>query len=187
MPSPTRRPTPRILALTGFMGSGKSSVGRELAALAGYDFLDLDSVIEAGQQHTIAELFRLQGEPRFRELEGEALRQTLDQADRPLILALGGGAFVQPANAELLRARAVPVVFLETPIEVLLRRCFEEGTADESASRPLAADREAFLRLYQHRLPHYRKADVRVDAAGKSASVIAREIATAFGLGPGNG
>src|SRR4051794_27480977 len=85
---------PNLIVLTGFMGSGKSSVGRALAMLLGWPFLDLDSEIERREKRRIRHIFRDHGEVHFREKEGHALRAVLADAPRPLVLATGGGTFV---------------------------------------------------------------------------------------------
>ncbi len=163
------------------MGSGKSSVGRALALLLGWKFVDLDFEIERSQGQKIRDIFRLQGEDKFREVESAALRSVLAEAQRPMVLATGGGTFVQPENAELLRAHGAIVVFLEAVPETLLRRCFPE-TGAHGGIRPLAADRDAFTRLYQQRLPLYRTADLIVDSDEKPPDAVARQIADRLGL-----
>jgi len=171
-----------MVALTGFMGAGKTKVGRALAALLGWSFVDLDEEIEGRQKIPIGDIFWRHGEPRFREIETAALRLILEQVSAPTVIALGGGTFLQAANAELLRGAGAQVVFLETPIEEMLRRCRSQ-TASAENLRPLAADADAFRALYEQRLPVYRKADLTVDTAGKTAEENAREIAAK--LGPG--
>ena len=102
--------------LVGFMGSGKNTVGRLLARRLGWDFVDLDAHIEARERQTIPEIFRLQGEQVFRLAETNALRDLLKKSFlRPAVVALGGGAFVQETNRELLRPW--PSVFLDAPAE----------------------------------------------------------------------
>ncbi len=93
--------------LVGFMGSGKNTVGQELARRLAWDFVDLDARIEAREEQTIPEIFRLQGEAAFRTAETNALRDLLTKSlDRDSVVALGGGAFAQENNRELLRAVA---------------------------------------------------------------------------------
>src|SRR5579864_9418816 len=106
-------PMPQIVALTGFMGAGKTTVGRALADLLKWRFVDLDSEIESRYGQSIPEIFAARGERRFRELEAEALRSVLEQPTGPAVIALGGGTFVQPENADLLRRVDVRVVFLQ--------------------------------------------------------------------------
>ncbi len=184
-PSQSGHPTsaPQIIALTGFMGAGKTSVGRALACLLGWSLIDLDAEIEMQHQRPIRDLFRLQGEPQFRELESKTLRRMLQAVSAPTVIALGGGTFVQACNADLLRDSGAQVVFLETPLEAMLERC-RIGTPPSAENlRPLAADRDAFRALYGQRLPSYRKADLTVNTAGRTAGENAREIATRLRLG----
>ena len=174
----------RIVALTGFMGAGKTSVGRALAALLGWRFFDLDQEIELQQKATVREIFQGQGEAQFREIETAALREMLERVPAParMVIALGGGTFVQPHNAVLLRNAGARVVFLETPLEEMLERCGTESQSPEGNLRPLASDPDAFRALYAQRLPQYRSADVTLSTAGKTAEENAQEIADRLGL-----
>ncbi len=178
-PPQTGKPVsaPRIVALTGFMGAGKTCIGQALAALLGWSFVDLDHVIELQQEVAIREIFQRQGERRFREIETEVLRRTLEQVSSPTVIALGGGTFVQACNADLLRNSGARVVFLETPTELMLQRCCVGEPSSAENLRPLAADPEAFHALYAQRLPQYRTADLTVSTAGRTAEENAREIA----------
>jgi len=170
-------PKHSLIALTGFMGSGKSSVGRALAVLLGWDFIDLDCEIERAQGRKIHEIFDGEGEPRFREIETVALALSITKMARPAVLATGGGTYVQPRNAELLRAAGATVVFLEASAETLFPRCDSQAGDPVDAIRPLARDREAFLRLYEQRLPLYRMADLTVVTEYRWPEAVAREIA----------
>jgi shikimate kinase len=125
----------------------------------------------------IRELFALRGEAEFRAVEHSVLRDCLQTCDRPTVIALGGGALVQSRNASLVRESRVLTVFLEAPIEEMMRRCGVDGDADPENSRPLAADPESFRALYEKRLPHYRAAHVTIHTAGKSIAEVAREVA----------
>ena len=108
IPKVANRLPARIVALTGFMGAGKTCVGRALAALLGWRFVDLDQEIELQQKATVREIFQGQGEARFREIETAALREMLEQVSAPTVIALGGGTFVQTGNADLLEKRGRP-------------------------------------------------------------------------------
>ena len=171
-----------IVALTGFMAAGKSTVGRALAALLKWRFVDLDGEIERRSQRTIREIFTQAGEAAFRERENEVLRAVLQEARGATVIALGGGTFVQPQNAALLRDARVRVVFLELPLEDLLQRCRAMGERCDPNPRPLAEDEEAFHALYERRLPHYRKAELVISGEAKSPEQLAREIASVFEL-----
>jgi len=171
-----------ILALTGFMAAGKSTAGRMLAATLKWQFIDLDSEIERRAGRSIREIFSVDGEDRFRELEAEALRAALEDTSGPRVIALGGGTFIQPGNAELLRHRGARVVFLELPLEQLFQRCRGMCEGSDRNPRPLAESEEAFAALYAQRLPSYRQADLVVDAEEKTPEQIAREIARSLRL-----
>jgi shikimate kinase len=148
--------TPGIY-LVGFMGSGKSTVGRALAHRLGWSFFDIDAEIERAEQKTISEIFASAGEPAFRRLESEMIRQHVRFVERgkPAVIALGGGAFTDAANREALEENGV-TVWLDCPFEIIQRRVAKE------THRPLARDPKAFAELFVTRLETYRLADVRV-------------------------
>jgi shikimate kinase len=160
----------RRVVLVGFMGSGKTSVGRELAALLGWSFVDLDRSIEQRTGRAIAEIFRDSGEPAFREAEREAAREA---ARDGCVIAAGGGAFAEPQTRELLRSGSL-TVYLECDLETILRRVPLDG------SRPLAGNRETMQRLLLARSSSYRSADLTVDATRGTPSELATEIARAL-------
>jgi shikimate kinase len=177
----------RVVFLVGFMGSGKTVVGQELARRLSWDFVDLDASIEARERQTIPEIFRLQGETTFRRLETSALHDLLaNPLHRDSVVALGGGAFAQQNNRELLRSW--PTVFLDAPPDELWQRCLREeelaGNTGESAPsrRPLRKDPDQFVRLHAERLPFYRQASVTVSTAGKKPTAVCLEIECALQL-----
>lgn len=148
--------TPGIY-LVGFMGSGKSTVGRELARQMGWSFFDLDDEIEAAGKMTISEIFETLGEEEFRRIESAALGRHVEwiEQGRPAVVALGGGAFVAEANRRRLLSNGV-VVWLDCPFETVERR------VSQASHRPLARDAEKFRRLFEERRAVYALADVRV-------------------------
>jgi shikimate kinase len=163
--------------LVGFMASGKSTVGQELARRLNWDFVDLDARIESRERQTIPEIFRDGGESGFRLAETSALRDLLTGSmPHNSVVALGGGAFVQERNRELLRQW--PSVFLEAPVSELWQRSLADGI-----ERPLREDPEQFAQLYAQRLPFYRQATVIVQTAGKPLASICVEIEEALQLG----
>ncbi len=167
MTQPPRLP---VLALAGFMGSGKTTIGTLLARQLGWRFVDLDDRIEAAAGITIAQFFERHGEPAFRQLEADQLRAALGRAAElreGTILALGGGTYAQQGCPEFLRASAVPVLWLDSPIEVLLARCMT------MTGRPLFRDEISFRQLHAQRLPSYQLADFRVDSSGEPGQVVA--------------
>ncbi len=164
-----------LVLLVGFMGAGKTSVGRALAARLHWRFYDLDEEIERAAGCTVGDVFRDQGETEFRRRETEALRQLLNASHRPAVIALGGGALAQPQNAELIGG--APTVFLDAPIEELWRRCQEH-----SVERPLRRDFDEFRQLFESRRKAYSTAAVTVHTAGKSVEEVAAEVARRAGL-----
>jgi shikimate kinase len=189
-------PECRMVCLTGFMGSGKSTVGRLLAAQLAWHFVDLDSEIERHTGLPISQIFEQKGEPVFRDIEHDCLTRVLGWAserDARVVLALGGGTFAQPRNAALLHnvdAPGVAVIWLDCAIESLLQRCVLMG------DRPLFRDEASFRRLYEERLPYYRLADYRIESGGESIRVVEQILAlgifgrsagvTADGTAPGH-
>jgi shikimate kinase/3-dehydroquinate synthase len=139
----------RHIALIGFMGAGKTTLGLQLADRIGRPFFDLDREIEQSTRRSIPDLFRREGEAHFRVVEAERTLATL-RFDRPAVLALGGGAIETPAIRDALRAHALAVL-----VEV------EQDTAWErvqQTARPLVRDREEFRLLYERRQSLYEEA-----------------------------
>lgn len=163
-------PFPGVV-LVGFMGSGKSSVGRELARRFGVPFVDVDAWIESATGCRIRDLFAREGEAAFREREKAALREVLSV--KGCVIATGGGAFVDAENRVLLRSYA-PVVYLDAAVETLL------GRLAADLGRPLlrGGDREEVVReLLSRRVPGYRTADVTVPTDGRTVEEVAVQVA----------
>jgi shikimate kinase len=179
-----RQFVPPMVALAGFMAVGKSTVGRALASQLRWRFIDLDQHIERRSKLRVHEIFAMRGEAGFRRLETGSLRAVLERRSVPTVIALGGGTFVQPKNAELLRNYGVRVVFLELPLGQLLQRCRAATERCLPNSRPLASAPEALCALYAKRLPLYRKAELMVSTHGKTARQVSEEIAAALNLLP---
>jgi shikimate kinase len=176
-------PSPHAVFLVGFMGAGKSSVGRALGQQLNWGFEDLDDRIERREGRRIAEIFRDSGEEEFRRAEHGALRQVLDEfrGGGVKIVALGGGAFVEEKNAKLLLESAFPTVFLDAPVEELWRRCSEQA-GEARAERPLLRSQQQFRALHQTRRRRYARASVRIETGGRTVDAIAAEIAKKLGL-----
>lgn len=160
------------IILCGFMGCGKSSVGRRAAALLGRELCDLDSYIEKKAGMTVSEIFAKYGEAGFRERESKAVREV---AGIPgLIIASGGGTVLAQANVEAFHEKQGLIVFLDAPLAALQERLKNDR------KRPLlqVPDRERVIReLYEKRIPLYRAAaDVTVDA-GAPPVTVARRVA----------
>lgn len=169
--------------LVGFMGAGKTSVGRALGRRLNWIFEDLDDRIEQREGRTVAEIFRDSGEIGFRQAEHAALQQVLEETRGGVarIVALGGGAFVQRRNAEMLEAAGVPTVFLDAPVEELWQRCREQ--ADEAVTeRPLLKSAAQFRKLYESRSRNYLEASLKVETGGRTVDAIAAEIAEILDL-----
>ena len=168
--------------MIGFMGAGKSSVGRALGEQLGWTFEDLDQRIEQRERRKVHEIFRDSGESEFRRAEHAALKELLTElrAGAEKIIALGGGAFVQRQNARLLRAAGIPTVFLDATIEELWRRCRQQ-IEEKGVDRPLLTNLPDFRQLYDARRPHYSKASFRQETEGKAIDEIAAEVVAALG------
>jgi shikimate kinase len=160
------------LYLVGFMASGKTTVGRALADQIGWPFADMDSEIEAHEGKAISQIFVERGEAGFRETEARVLRKHVRsiEAGQPCVLALGGGAFVQPANRELVQNNGV-TLWLDCPFEIIQRRLNGDTT------RPLAvAQPNGLGRLYEDRRPLYSQADYRVDVDTEDVTELVKRI-----------
>jgi shikimate kinase len=149
--------TPGIY-LVGFMASGKSTIGALLADQLGWRFIDLDQDIEAGQGVTIAELFDTRGEREFRSIEAAALLLRVREVERgrATVMALGGGAFVNAANLELLDQHGI-TIWLNCPFSRIAERTARAN------HRPLARDRERFQELFLERQAAYQRADYHIE------------------------
>src|SRR5260370_30256749 len=126
--------TPGIY-LVGFMGSGKTTIGRRLADELGWSFVDLDADIEAEHGTTIAQIFDTRGEQEFRRMETAAIQKRVRMIEkgRPMVVALGGGAFAQGGNYELLENNGISV-WLDCPVSIL------QGGGSNGSDPPLARD-----------------------------------------------
>lgn len=145
------------LYIVGFMGAGKTTIGKALAEQLGWSFADLDDDIEAAAKCSIREIFETRGEPEFRRMEADALRARVRSIEggAPTVLALGGGAYAQPGNFELVRENGI-TIWLDCPFDVVERR------VAQAEHRPLARDPERFAELYQQRREFYGRADYRI-------------------------
>ena len=161
------------MCLVGFMGAGKSTVGAALAQALGYEFVDLDRMIESRTGKTVPEIFDDQGEAAFRNAERAALEKALSGSSRPQVIALGGGAFVQPEVINLLAEHSVTTIFLAAPAEELYRRCVDSLDA---APRPLLKDLPSFKKLYAERLPAYQRAEWHVTTDGAPIPAVVSDI-----------
>lgn len=160
-----------IVYLVGMPGSGKSTVGPVLARRLGVPFVELDAEIERADGRTVPEIFELDGEARFRELEAAALTEAATRD--PSVVSCGGGVVLEPANRVTLRATGV-VVFLAVPLDVLA------GRVAPAEDRPLIRHHGDLERLLAEREPLYREFAAHVvDGSGtpdEVAEAIQREL-----------
>jgi shikimate kinase len=158
--------------LVGFMGSGKSTAGRLLAAQLGWEFIDLDDEIERDGGAKIADIFAKSGEPAFRVIEHRVLLEQIVEVRRgnPRVISLGGGAFVQAKNLQRIQDGGISI-FLDCPADELWKRVTEQGDA-----RPLARDHGEFVALYKTRRPEYERADFTIESHGLTPEEIVLRV-----------
>ncbi|MGC2618834.1 MAG: shikimate kinase [Acidobacteriaceae bacterium] len=163
-------PSPSItgIILTGFMGAGKSTAGALLAERLGWRFADSDALVEARAGMTVAEIFERLGEPTFRQMEAEVVREAAGLKNS--VLALGGGALDSDATREfLLSLEGCRVIFLEAPLDTLIGRCAEQANAPV---RPVLRDRGGLAARWQARVPLYRQAHLTVATAERTPEAV---------------
>ena len=153
--------------LVGFMAAGKTTVARALAQRLGWRVEDIDDLIEGRERRTVAEIFAREGEPYFRAVERQALRGLLPV--RHVVVATGGGTFVDPDNRAAINADGASV-WLDVPFETVLDRL------PSGSRRPLAADRAQMALLYDARRLAYQQAHVRLDASVAHAQELVERL-----------
>jgi shikimate kinase len=158
------------------MGSGKTTVAQALADRLGWDFVDIDTEIEAREGAAVSEIFEARGEPEFRRIETEMIERWRNKVECcvPTVIALGGGAFVHSRNLELLHNHGFSI-WLDCSLETI-----EGRLAAQADTRPLARDRESFRRLYVERRDAYVRADFRIDADTSVERAIEQILALPF-------
>lgn len=154
--------------LVGFMGAGKSTIARALARRLGWQAMDIDDLIEKREHAPVATIFQRHGEAYFRAAERAVLTDQIPT--RHVVVATGGGTFVDPHNRALIAGDGLSV-WLDVPLQRLIARVPNDGR------RPLAADRSEFERLFLLRKAAYQEASYRVDASRASIHGIVDEIA----------
>jgi shikimate kinase len=168
----------KLVCLTGFMGSGKSTAGRLLARQVGWPHVDLDASIEESAGLDIPQIFSQLGEPEFRRMEHEQLLRVVGEAAenrQSRIISLGGGTTTQLHNVALLRENGAVLIWLACPVEVLLSRCAQ------ITNRPLFRDEASFRELYRQRLSFYQLSDYRVDSNAEPLRVVEQILALGIG------
>lgn len=163
----------KSIFLCGFMGCGKTTVGRTLAKRTGKEFIDMDKYIEKKENMTVSQIFETNGENYFRDLEHQVCCELSQKKD--LIVATGGGALTFKRNVDVLKKNAT-VLFISVPLEIIAKRLKNDTT------RPLLqrADKEqAMKELYEKRLPLYTEAaTVVVDGSVSTKAVVSLIIST---------
>jgi shikimate kinase len=159
------------LYVVGFMASGKSTIGRHLANQLGWSFFDIDDEIERAENTSIASIFDTRGEAEFRRIEALIVAQHVRwiERGRPAVLALGGGAFTEAANRDLLLRNGI-AIWLDCPLEVVQHR------VSQASHRPLARDPEKFAALYHARRDSYALADMHIAIESDDPNVTVRTI-----------
>ncbi len=156
--------------LTGFMGTGKSSIGHLLASRLAYRFCDLDAVIVEQEGKSINEIFSSDGEKYFREVESAVLNRVLQKTSQ--VVSTGGGVVINQKNRTLMRQSGVVVNLMASPQTILCR-------LQNDDERPLLRDSKSLEHIEKmliEREPFYSDADIRIDTNGKNVEDVAREI-----------
>jgi shikimate kinase len=160
------------LFLVGFMGAGKSAAGEALARRLGWDFIDLDRLVVEREGRPIEALFEALGEAGFREAEQRALESL--RGRRRVVVACGGGTYALPEGRRLIDAMG-RAIWLDVPLRLAVQRCLS------GPPRPLLRDAAQAEALYRARLPAYRGAPLRIDAAGATSEEVADRIVELLG------
>jgi len=163
------------IVLTGFMGTGKTEVGRELSTILGWKLIDVDDEIVKSQKISINEIFSKFGEPAFRDMETEMIKKV--SRKKNVIISTGGGAVLRQENTECLKATGVVVCLTALPGTILKR-------TSRNSERPLLRVEDPLQRIHdllELRRPFYEKADILVDTETKSPFRIAEEILERMG------
>lgn len=167
------------IVLTGFMGTGKTSVGRRLAMELGITFLDMDGLIEDDAGMSVKEIFAVKGEPYFRALEKALVKRLCSGLyGSAVVVATGGGAVADAENRALLRAWA-KVVYLSAPVDAILKRI---GDGDERPLLSVADKRAEVEKRLEQRGQAYKDADLSVDTGNIRVEEVVRTIRAALGV-----
>ena len=166
--------SPGRVVLIGFMGSGKTTVGRILAERLGWQFVDTDSLVESRAGTRIAEIFRTVGESAFRELESGVITELASRGS--LVVATGGGAPAQPGNRSFFSREGSSVFHLKVSLFSALQR-----TQNDSGRPLLAQNQRAISALYDSRVPLYDEMGIPVDTEGRSPAEVAGQIMMLLG------
>lgn len=158
------------IVLTGFMGTGKSEVSQELSKVLGWKVIDIDTEIEKSQGMKITGIFKQFGEPRFRDIETEMIKNL--SKNKNVIISTGGGAVLRQENMDALRENGVIICLTATPETILKRTSNNNDRPLLQVEDPLKKIRE----LLKFRMPYYEKVDIMIDTENKTPLEIAEEI-----------
>ena len=168
----------KLIYLTGFMGSGKTTIGNILAEKLDYDFIDLDILIEKNEGRTISDIFKESGEPYFRRLERENLHKVSDSESR--IVSLGGGALMNEENQRFVKSKGVLIYLKVTPEEIYkrIKGCTDRPLLKKDDKTLFSEDEfiNKISPLFEKREPGYMTAKFVIDTVGKNPEQIAEEI-----------
>ncbi|WP_333654172.1 shikimate kinase [Dissulfurispira sp.] len=164
------------IVLTGFMGTGKTEVGRILSRKLGYVLVDADTEIEKEQGITITEIFKQYGEPKFREIESNVIKRLSEIKNA--VISTGGGAVLRQENMDNLRKNGVIICLTASPETILKRTSNNNDRPLLQVDNPLQKIKE----LLEFRKPYYEKADIMIDTEGKSPIEVAEEIIEKTGI-----
>lgn len=158
------------IILTGFMGTGKTAVGREIARILQMNLIDIDTEIAKSERMTINSIFEQFGETRFREIETEMIKKKSSMKN--VVISTGGGAVLKQENMDMLRGNGVIVCLRAAPETIFSR-------TGSSENRPLLKVEDPLQKIHDllnYREPFYRKADIMIDTKDKTPFQIAEEI-----------
>lgn len=181
--APVQTPTPRHITLIGFMGAGKSTVGQQVAAQLGLEFFDLDERIELEAKKSIAQIFRERGETAFRAHERAVLRHLLEHQD-PIVLATGGGTYVDLAMRQMVQAASCAVIYLQVDAQSVLSRLAQAQTLGQ---RPLLDGPDpntAVRRLLEARKAAYADRTLLIDTQDQSIQAVCAQVIAAVAARP---
>ena len=167
----TEKPSEKTnIYLCGFMATGKSSIGKRLATLLGYDFLDMDAVIEREEGMTIPQIFSSRGEPAFRALESDLVQRLATQVRK--VVATGGGTIANRKNLEILKSSGKVITLTAEPETILLR----VGSGEDRPMLKGGDKMERIAALMAEREDAYSQADIKVDTSSLGIDEAARLI-----------
>ena len=156
--------------LVGFMGTGKTSVGKELAGRKRWNFVDLDELIELKERRVISDIFAEEGEPYFRRAEKKALKEV--SKEKKFVVGCGGGIVIDPENIKVMKEAGIVICLAATPAVILKRTCGSTHRPLLKVAQPLKQI-ELLLKL---RAPYYARADKCIDTSKLSVKEVAAKI-----------